>query len=270
MVEPTYQPIIGVPVAWTPGTNGPVTGDAILAAVQTPADMEKFHGKLEGKIVLTVAPPELAFPTAPLATGTRRRVDGTRDRADPNRQRTRRTRRARRLARQHDVRRAPRLPAEAGLLLEGGKGRDDDPDNARGESGTLFGGGAQNRKDRRQRPAGFDHGRALQPHRAPAAARCAGEAAVRHQDRSSTPPTRFVQRDRRDPRRRQEGRARDGRRPLRFVALRHRRHRQRRRQRGRHGGDAHPEDAQPQDGPHGAHGAVGRRRRRTARVRAPT
>ena len=31
MVEPTYQPLIGVPVAWTAGTNGPVTGSAVLA-----------------------------------------------------------------------------------------------------------------------------------------------------------------------------------------------------------------------------------------------
>src|SRR5690349_645860 len=68
IVEPTYMPIIGVPVAWTAGTNGPVTGEAILAQIQSPADMEKFHNKLAGKIVLTVAPPELAFPTAPLAT----------------------------------------------------------------------------------------------------------------------------------------------------------------------------------------------------------
>src|SRR5215831_5910741 len=68
MVEPTYMSIIGVPVAWTAGTNGPVTGDAILAQIQTAADMEKFHGKLAGKIVLTVAPPELAFPTTPLAS----------------------------------------------------------------------------------------------------------------------------------------------------------------------------------------------------------
>src|SRR5689334_2017350 len=35
MVEPTYQPLIGVPVAWTSGTNGQVTGDAVLAIVQT-------------------------------------------------------------------------------------------------------------------------------------------------------------------------------------------------------------------------------------------
>ena len=63
MVEPTYMSIIGVPVAWTAGTNGPVTADAILATVQTPADMEKWHGKLAGKIVLMSAPPELEFPT---------------------------------------------------------------------------------------------------------------------------------------------------------------------------------------------------------------
>ena len=67
MVEPTYMSIIGVPVAWTGGTNGPLTADAVLATVQSPADMEKWHGKLAGKIVLTVAPPELEFPTTPLA-----------------------------------------------------------------------------------------------------------------------------------------------------------------------------------------------------------
>jgi carboxypeptidase Q len=68
MIEPTYMSIIGVPVAWTAGTNGPVTGEAIMAQVQSAADMEKFHGKLAGKIVLTAVPPELAFPTTPLAT----------------------------------------------------------------------------------------------------------------------------------------------------------------------------------------------------------
>ena len=67
MVEPTYQAIIAMPVAWTVGTNGPLTGEAILAPIATPADLDKFHGKLEGKIVLVSAPRELAFPTAPLA-----------------------------------------------------------------------------------------------------------------------------------------------------------------------------------------------------------
>src|ERR1051325_4224111 len=31
MVEPTYMPIIGYPQAWTGGTNGPITGEAMLA-----------------------------------------------------------------------------------------------------------------------------------------------------------------------------------------------------------------------------------------------
>ncbi|MGA9627150.1 MAG: M20/M25/M40 family metallo-hydrolase [Bryobacteraceae bacterium] len=66
MVAPTYQPLIGMPVAWTGGTNGAVTGEAILAEIQTPADMDKFHGKLKGKIVLTSPVLMLPFPTTPL------------------------------------------------------------------------------------------------------------------------------------------------------------------------------------------------------------
>ncbi|HUK18227.1 MAG TPA: M20/M25/M40 family metallo-hydrolase [Bryobacteraceae bacterium] len=67
MVEPTYMPLIGYPQAWTGGTNGPVTGEAMLASIQAPADLDKWHGKLKGKIVLMVEPPELPFPETPLA-----------------------------------------------------------------------------------------------------------------------------------------------------------------------------------------------------------
>ena len=67
MVEPTYMPIIGYPQAWTGGTNGPLTGEVTIAQIQGPADLDKYHGKLKGKIVMIAAPPELAFPTAPLA-----------------------------------------------------------------------------------------------------------------------------------------------------------------------------------------------------------
>ena len=68
MVEPSYQTLIAMPVAWTMGTEGPVTGEAILAPIATPADLDKFHGKLEGKIVLASAPRELALPITPLAS----------------------------------------------------------------------------------------------------------------------------------------------------------------------------------------------------------
>jgi Zn-dependent M28 family amino/carboxypeptidase len=68
MVEPTYMPIIGMPSAWTAGTNGPVTAEAIEAQVRTPEDMEKWVGKLKGKIVLISGPAfDLTFPTTPLA-----------------------------------------------------------------------------------------------------------------------------------------------------------------------------------------------------------
>ena len=68
MVEPTYMPIIGMPVAWTSGTNGSVTAEAVLAPIEGPADMDKYHGKLKGKIVLISAIPELTLPTTALAS----------------------------------------------------------------------------------------------------------------------------------------------------------------------------------------------------------
>jgi carboxypeptidase Q len=66
MVEPTYMPIIGYPQAWSGGTNGPLTAEPIMATIQSPADFDKWHGKLKGKIVMTAALQELAFPTTPL------------------------------------------------------------------------------------------------------------------------------------------------------------------------------------------------------------
>ena len=68
MVAPTYMPIIGMPVAWTQGTNGTVTGEAVMAPIEGPADLDKYHGKLKGKIVLTVPVQELDFPTTALAS----------------------------------------------------------------------------------------------------------------------------------------------------------------------------------------------------------
>src|SRR5271166_6152266 len=52
MIAPQYQPLIGAPLAWTPGTNGAVQGEAIYAPIATEADLEKFKGKLRGKVVL--------------------------------------------------------------------------------------------------------------------------------------------------------------------------------------------------------------------------
>lgn len=52
MIEPQYAPLIGFPMAWTPGTDGDVTGEAMIAIMRTEADLDAFKGKLKGKIVL--------------------------------------------------------------------------------------------------------------------------------------------------------------------------------------------------------------------------
>jgi carboxypeptidase Q len=52
-VTPRAYPIIGFPKAWTPGTSGPVTGEAVLAVIQAERDFDTWRGKLQGRFVLT-------------------------------------------------------------------------------------------------------------------------------------------------------------------------------------------------------------------------
>src|ERR1700744_384198 len=67
METPAYAALIGFPLAWTPGTNGPVTADAIWAPMHSKDDFAKYKGKLKGKIVLIFDPRELAMHTEPEA-----------------------------------------------------------------------------------------------------------------------------------------------------------------------------------------------------------
>ena len=53
-VSPRAYPLIAYPKAWTPGTNGPVTGQAVMAVIQSEQDFDKFRGKLGGKFVLAL------------------------------------------------------------------------------------------------------------------------------------------------------------------------------------------------------------------------
>lgn len=55
LLEPSYQPIIGFAMPWTTSTSGTVAGEPVYAPIRTEADMEKWRGKLRGKIVLTAA-----------------------------------------------------------------------------------------------------------------------------------------------------------------------------------------------------------------------
>src|ERR1700733_11780635 len=54
--EPQFAPLNAFARPWTPGTNGPVSGEPVVAALRTDADLEKFKGKLKGKIVLLEDP----------------------------------------------------------------------------------------------------------------------------------------------------------------------------------------------------------------------
>src|ERR1700748_1607055 len=62
---PAYASLIGFPLAWTPGTDGPVTAEAVLAPLDTEAAFAKYKGKLKGKIVLIFDPRELSLHTEP-------------------------------------------------------------------------------------------------------------------------------------------------------------------------------------------------------------
>ena len=59
MTAPQYMPLIGYPKAWTSGTNGILKGPAILIDAKTPADLEKYKGKLKDAIILMQGEQEL-------------------------------------------------------------------------------------------------------------------------------------------------------------------------------------------------------------------
>ncbi len=52
MVSPDPEPIWMQAAPWSPATSGPVTGEAVYMDLQTEKDLDKFKGKLSGKIVL--------------------------------------------------------------------------------------------------------------------------------------------------------------------------------------------------------------------------
>ena len=63
MVSPQGAPLIAIPKAWTPGTNGAVRGKVIHAGrLESEADLEKWKGKLDGAILLIGDARELKAP----------------------------------------------------------------------------------------------------------------------------------------------------------------------------------------------------------------
>jgi carboxypeptidase Q len=69
MTEPVYLHAIAQPLAWSPSTNGRVSGTPVLVEVSSPADFEKYRGKLKGAIVMNGRPPTMpATNFTPTAT----------------------------------------------------------------------------------------------------------------------------------------------------------------------------------------------------------
>jgi carboxypeptidase Q len=68
---PQKYPVIGFPKAWSPGTDGLVAGEAVMAVIATEKDLERYRGKLRGKFVLTA----VAVPVAAAFTPLARRYD---------------------------------------------------------------------------------------------------------------------------------------------------------------------------------------------------
>lgn len=53
---PVYFPVIAFPKAWTPGVKGNIQAEAVYLDIQKEEDLEKYKGKLKGKIVLFSLP----------------------------------------------------------------------------------------------------------------------------------------------------------------------------------------------------------------------
>jgi carboxypeptidase Q len=66
LIEPQYAPLIGFPLAWSPGTNGVVTGEAIVANIAAESDFDRYKGKLKDKIVFMGVGRELTMITTSL------------------------------------------------------------------------------------------------------------------------------------------------------------------------------------------------------------
>ncbi len=56
MLGPRPLELTAIPVAWTPGTNGPIEAEIIVAPISKPEHFEAYRGKLAGKIVLVSLP----------------------------------------------------------------------------------------------------------------------------------------------------------------------------------------------------------------------
>lgn len=65
MIEPRPLDLRAIPIAWTPGTNGVISGDVIVAPITSAGQFDAWRGKLNGKIVMISRPDTGSEPTEP-------------------------------------------------------------------------------------------------------------------------------------------------------------------------------------------------------------
>jgi len=63
MVEPRKLHLTSIPVAWTPATKGAITAPIVVAPIRHERDLEKWKGKVKGKIVLITYPEDMKDET---------------------------------------------------------------------------------------------------------------------------------------------------------------------------------------------------------------
>ena len=56
MTEPRVLDLRAIPIAWTPGTNGTLNADIVVAPMTKVADFDRYRGQLRGKIVMVTQP----------------------------------------------------------------------------------------------------------------------------------------------------------------------------------------------------------------------
>ena len=62
VLTPRPFPVIAYAAAWTPGTNGSVKADVVMVKADSVPDLERYRGKLRGKIVFTQPPRDSVPP----------------------------------------------------------------------------------------------------------------------------------------------------------------------------------------------------------------
>lgn len=65
MTSPRPIQLRAIPIAWTPSTDGVVSGQVIVAPMSSAGDFARWRGKLRGKIVMITTPNNGSEPTEP-------------------------------------------------------------------------------------------------------------------------------------------------------------------------------------------------------------